>query len=268
VIRLLALISLGTLVACLEATPFGTDGDRHDLNLQNLSRLQAAGVAAPPKFAALSDSHHDYDGLADVAQRLGARTDLGLLVHAGDFSNQGLLQEYEWAERALSRGSLPTFVALGNHDSLSSGPDVYRAMYGPFELSFHWAGHRFVFFNSNALEFGVDVPDRTWLERTLGQLEPGQRAVIVTHHAPVGGEQWRSQDLESFYRGLLRDYDVALWVHGHTHGFRLYTVESTPVLESALVDGDHSYAIVTLTSNPSFERCRKSACVPVTPEPE
>jgi predicted phosphodiesterase len=266
--RLLAMSLTGTLMACIEATPFGMDVERTNLNSENLSLLREATLTEPPKFAVLGDSHDDYDGLADTVRLVTRRKDLGFVTHLGDFASRGLLQEFEWTDRALSESSLPVFVVLGNHDCLSSGRDIYRTMYGPFDFTFQWAGHRFVFFNSNTLEFGVEVPRRGWLEQQLTQLEPGERAVLITHQGPVRSESAGLNRLDEFYRRLIETYDVALFVHGHTHDFRLYAVGSTPRLQSSPVVDEHAYAIVTLSPNVAVERCRNTTCVAVNPEPE
>jgi Icc-related predicted phosphoesterase len=62
----------------------------------------------------------------------------------------------------------------------------------------------------------------------------GQRAIVVTHHAP-SHRSTRSKNpafarlYGSDYERLMRDYDPALWIHGHVHESLEYRVEDTVV---------------------------------------
>src|ERR1043165_4845156 len=99
------------LASCMQPTPFGTDAEEHDLNAVNVARLLARESAGPLRFVALGDSHQAYDELERTVEQINARTDIDLVVHVGDISNLGLLQEFEWTERVLARLNVPVLVA-------------------------------------------------------------------------------------------------------------------------------------------------------------
>ena len=70
---------------------------------------------------------------------------------------------------------------------------------------------------------------------------PRDRSVVITHHAPsarslVAG--WERDLLSAAYASpldaLLEEPGPALWVHGHIHSFRDYTVGRTRVLSNPL----------------------------------
>lgn len=245
---------------CLQATPFDADPEQRALNASNMRALQHVSVDIP-RFVAIGDSHAAYDDLARTLARIASRDDIHFVAHLGDFGDVGLLKEFEWTQEALERAEKPTFVVLGNHDSLSSGRAIYRQLYGPYDFSFDWGGVKWIFFNSNTLDFDDAVPNRDWLRRELADRAPSQAAVLVTHRPPESAENGAAA---AFYQDLLAHHDVALWVHGHGREFRYRTLNGTPVLQCSSFADAKTYAVVTLGDTLVVERCRDDACEPVS----
>lgn len=122
------------LGGCLTPTPYGSDTERPQLNSTATQHLKTPHSAARFRFVALSDSHDAYDELGDAVTAINHMPDVDFVVHAGDVSDYGLAQEYEWNARALSGLRVPGFVVIGNHDAISNGKAVYRDLYGPFDF--------------------------------------------------------------------------------------------------------------------------------------
>jgi len=91
---------------------------------------------------------------------------------------------------------------------------------GPYRLAHYQALHR---------------RSRVWLEETLQSPFSGV-TVVVTHHAPTFWS-WdnRPSALNRFaycndLRGLMYEYDIAAWFHGHTHVVWDYRCADTRIL--------------------------------------
>lgn len=250
------------LASCMDPTPFGTDTQDHDLNRANSEQLLATPGSGPLRFVAIGDTHDAYDELARTVEHINSRDDVDFVVHVGDVTNLGLLKEFEWTQEALSRLTMPVFVVLGNHDAISSGKEVYRNMYGDFDFAFLYEQHKFVFFNSNSVEFSDQAPNRAWLEAQLSDLQGADSAILVTH-----------QDLRSFvglgayYEALIRVHPVRLVVHGHLEDFALDEWDGVPILQCSTFQRTGIYTVVTVAADPelSFEICRLDECVPQSP---
>jgi 3',5'-cyclic AMP phosphodiesterase CpdA len=264
-----ALALMGVLAcACLKTTPYGADPEEEDLNRKNRDALLRRPAPERLTFVAIADTHDAYDDLAEAAERVNGDPDVSLIVHAGDMSNQGLLQEFEWSRRALAHFAAPLLMTIGNHDALSAGKEIYWRMYGSYDYSFVWADLKWVFFNSNTLEFGRATPDRAWLLREVSDRQGARGVVVVTHQSPTMVNDFPGGDLRQFLRDLLETGDVTLFIHGHLDGFRFYRVGATPVIQCSTFQKHGTYAKITLDGAAvDVARCRYEACRRVEPEP-
>ena len=257
------------LGSCVRTTPFQQDAERNDLNAENQSRLLAKTPPRPYTFVAIGDTHDAYDDTAAAARSINRMADVEFVAHAGDITDRGLLQEFNWAQDSFDELQMPLLMSIGNHDAVSDGKSIYREMYGPYDYSFLWGGMKWVFFNSNTLEFGPEVPDREWLRQEIGDRQGQSGIVVVTHHPPVGADDLPGGDNSAFYDELLREQAITLFVHGHIDEFRLYTRHGTPVLQCSTFQNRRTFTRVRVDGTAlSFERCQLDVCEPVQPELE
>jgi Icc-related predicted phosphoesterase len=263
-----ALPLIGVLAcACLRTSPYGADPDERDLNRKNRDALLRRPGPGRLTFVAISDTHDAYDDLAESAQRISADADVSLVVHAGDISNQGLLQEFVWSDRALREFTMPVLMSIGNHDAISAGKEIYWRMYGPYDHSFVWADLKWVFVNSNTLEFGRNVPDRAWVLREVSDRQGARGVVLVTHQSPTSVNDFRGGDLRQFWRELLDTGAVTLFIHGHLDDFRYSRVGGTPVVQCSTFAEHRTYAKIMIDGAAlEVQRCRDEACRRVEPE--
>ncbi|HMJ15229.1 MAG TPA: metallophosphoesterase, partial [Polyangiaceae bacterium] len=253
--------------SCLVATPFGSEPEERNLNARNLERLKQheSRGGHTLTFAALGDTHAEYDDLSHAVRAINRQSDVKLVAHAGDMTDFGLLQEYDWSHRTLTKLTAPLFTAIGNHDAISDGATIYRKMYGPFDYSFEHAGVEFVFFNSNSLEFPESAPDQRWLRKTVLESDAPRGVVVVTHHTPWTSESPRSA--RRLHADLLASGKVRLWVHGHLEKFQLVTYHGVPILQCGTFQHSREHVLVTLReSGTTFRRCHYDSCAPVVPE--
>ncbi|HEY6558032.1 MAG TPA: metallophosphoesterase [Polyangiaceae bacterium] len=266
--RLAILVFCAALTSsCLVVTPFGSEPEERALNARNLERLERHGDTGGDTltFAALGDTHAEYDDLSRTVRAINGGPDLALVAHAGDMTDFGLLQEYEWSHRTLAKLKAPLFTAIGNHDAISDGATIYRKMYGPFDYGFEHASVAFVFFNSNSLEFPGSAPDQRWLRKAVLESDARGGVVLITHHAPWTHESPLSA--RRLHADLLASGKVRLWVHGHLAKFQLVTYHGVPILQCGTFQHWREHMLVTLReSETTFQRCHYQRCEPVVPE--
>jgi hypothetical protein len=254
--------------ACLTPTPFGSESEATDLNGKNVARLDGAptdGIRL--RLIALGDTHQEYDELARTVRAIDRGPAVDLVIHLGDQTNQGLLQEYEWVHSVMQELVPPLVFTLGNHDALSNGDAIYRRMYGPLNYSFSHRGYRFIGFNSNTLEYPESAPDRDWLSDAVGAADEPYGVILFTHHSPETSDA--PPDVLRFYRDLLHSGRVVLWLHGHSGEFRAHRIEGVPVLRTGNFHERLETGRVTVRGEEfEFERCHFDDCRPVELEGE
>jgi hypothetical protein len=251
------------LGGCMTPTPFGDDVDEHQLNRAAIRSLQGPPSSERFRFVALGDSHDAYDELSQAVTVINRLPDVGFVAHAGDVSQYGLAQEYEWNARALSGLRIPALVAIGNHDAISNGPAVYRELYGPFDFSFRYGKYKLVFFNSNALEFDGAAPDRAWLEGALSDLEGASSAILVTHQNLEAPDVRAGSDDAAFYEHLVTSYPISLVVHGHLDAFELSAWHQVPKLQLGTFRKTYQFSVVSISeSQVDVDLCDTTGCLP------
>jgi predicted phosphodiesterase len=255
----------------MSPTPFARDVEEQDLNAKNLQLLQSQQTSEREdkvvRFVAIGDTHDEYDDLHDAVDAINDRRDVDFVAHVGDQTNLGLLEEFQWTRRVLSRVEHPLLMTVGNHDAISSGWRIFRDMYGPYDFAFVHNHVKFIVFNSNTLEFPDEAPNRSFLETELSDRQGAEAVVLVTHHPPITTDAGR--DVSEYYRDLIRRHDVTLWLHGHVADFKLKRYYGVPVLQVGTFEYHREHAVVTLrNSEVTFDRCSYGQCKRVEPDGE
>jgi len=264
---LAAMAAIGLLSGCVQTTPYDVDADHSDFVKKSLAKLRAREPAPHPfRFVAISDTHDEYDDFATTIDLLNARSDLELVTHSGDISDRGLLQEMQWSFDLLERIKLPVLIALGNHDAISNGAEIWRKMFGPFDYTFEFGGLKFVFFNSNALEFPGTAPNRDWLRGQVAERGDALGVVLVSHHPMYAHDFVPGGDARAFYDELIATGAVKLWVSGHESAPKLALYRGVPLLGCGTFQDGREYFVVTVDGTEfSFERCHFDDCRPELP---
>jgi 3',5'-cyclic-AMP phosphodiesterase len=192
-----------------------------NLNAVNLERLASAPVDDTVTIAFTGDSQRFYDNLERFVERVNEIPEVDFIFLAGDISDFGLLNEFEWVNRYLSSLSKPYLAVLGNHDVIADGEYVFTRMFGPTDYVFVYDSIRFVVHNTNGREYPTKkVPDMDWLQ---SQFSDDSNATVkyvigVSHVPPFDGDF--NQELVGPYTELLRTtpgFLVSLHAHIHEH---------------------------------------------------
>jgi predicted phosphodiesterase len=256
------------LAGCLKSTFLTTEPDETDVTRGELRQLSKLGE--PPEswtFVALGDTHDEYDNL-ETSVGIINQSDARLVLIAGDMTDRGLLQEFEWSGALYRELSMPFFTAIGNHDAISDGRAIYGKMYGPYNYSFRHGRLKFVLFESNDLEHSA-APDRDWLRAQVSDHEGAIGVVLITHQSLLGGDEVEGGTNQEFYDELLASGDVVLAIHGHLADQRLRLAHGVPVLQCGTFETTHQHTLVHFDGAAfSFESCQFDACAGLVPEAE
>jgi 3',5'-cyclic AMP phosphodiesterase CpdA len=244
-VRWSAALALG-LVGCLEFSPHALpmDESERDLHQKALERLRSQPAPQVLRFAVVGDTQRYFDHAEDAVESINRRDDLSFVVQMGDFVNFGLLPEYQAMNRVFRRLDVPYFVVVGVHDLFANGGDIYRAMFGPYDLSFTYGRTRFVLYNANSLQFGNDgtVPDLPWLAAQIAPRPEHDDVIVFAHVDPDALE------LDASLREPLHDMfrnTVDLRIHAHAHKLVMSEVDGVPFVVADSVD-HRSYLVVTV----------------------
>ena len=165
------------------------------------------------------------------------------------------MQEYRWQHKILKDLNVPYITVLGNHDCLGNGVKVYENMYGPQDFVYNIGRSRFVFMNTNSLEFDEDpVPRLPFLATAFGDTATYDNAFMVAHVPPFDNEFDDSKELE--FAALLRGKKVRYALFGHQHSYKELQPYNDGINYLATDDiADRNYLKITLRgTNASFER--------------
>ncbi|MBQ0056308.1 MAG: metallophosphoesterase [Bacteroidales bacterium] len=177
-------------------------------------------------FALISDTQRSYDDTADAVSWINRHPEIGFVMHAGDLTDFGLADEYEWMRRELQRLNCPWITAIGNHDMKSNGKEIYRAIFGPLNSSFTVGNTRFVVLNTVGSDNdGEDAaPDFSYISAELAEISRINRlnpdsisqSVVMMHVRPFDGlfNNSKTNDFHAFLTSLP---NLLFCMNGHDH---------------------------------------------------
>lgn len=252
----LALLGVGVtalgLSGCnrMKASPWQTDipAEARGLTYDNLQALAAqtaasANAATADKFriALIGDPQGTPGDFRQVVERINAMDDVDFILVLGDLTDYGLKHEYEWAYEALKKSRIPYFTAVGNHDAISHGKQIYQRMFGAFDYTFIHKGIKFVIWNNNKNEFGDH--NIAWLAQQVDH-----RTVVASHIPPTPGDV-HSQEEVDHWLAIANQAGIVASLHGHRGGHRGYRQKhgKAPYFVVAKTHGVH-FAIATFTN--------------------
>ncbi|HEY0839075.1 MAG TPA: metallophosphoesterase [Vulgatibacter sp.] len=195
------------------------DEAQRDLTRENLARIRDIPATEPFRIAVIGDTQTWLTETEDCVEALQRQDDVAFVIQVGDLTEFAITKEFRGVQQILAELPMPALAAIGNHDLLGNGKEIYEAMFGPTNFSFTFGRTKFVFLDDNSREYGFDgtVPDLAWLR---GELRPDgshDRAVVVSH-VPSSHEDF-DQGLRDGFGEALRSGGVVLSLHGHVHQF-------------------------------------------------
>ncbi|CAG4994181.1 3',5'-cyclic adenosine monophosphate phosphodiesterase CpdA [Dyadobacter sp. CECT 9275] len=191
-----------------------------NLNEKNIAKL-GRNADDTVTIAFTGDSQRFYAHIDRFVKKANTLPEIDFILLAGDISDFGLLQEFEWVNSRLAKLSKPYIGVIGNHDLVANGEVVFEKMFGPLNLSFVYDSIRFVTHNTNSLEYKFrKVPDMNWLGNALKPAANVKHIVTVSHVPPFSPDEFNT-DLEGPYTRLLSQTpNLLVSLHGHVHEHR------------------------------------------------
>ena len=221
-LKIFLLVVISALAGCSEYYEYSPNQVRdrnspEDLNKKNLLKLHANPKDDTITIAFLGDSQNFYDEAVRFVDKVNNIRAIDLVVIAGDISDYGLLQEFEWIHERLRKLNKPFIGVIGNHDLVGNGEAVYENMFGPLDFSFIYDSVKFVIHNTNSREYlKGNVPDMEWLKKELMPANGVQHYIGISHVPPFSGDF--NPELEDAYSNLLASAPGFLVsLHGHIH---------------------------------------------------
>jgi 3',5'-cyclic AMP phosphodiesterase CpdA len=256
-ILLIALASVATGCELLKYSPHQDDlaSEASQVNKKNIARISTTPPGDTVRFAFVSDTQNHYDDSQRFVRDVNSRDDIDFVVHGGDITHFGVIQEYEWMHDIFSELAVPYLAVIGNHDILANGGDLYDAVYGKRNFSFVYARTKYVFVDTNSRQYGFpgDVPDLEWLRDRIAPADDFDRAIVIAH-APPNHAEFDKELAEPFGTALEASTTVELALFGHEHKYSVkkpygdVTYLVTPSVEK------HQYIMVSVSEDGvSFE---------------
>jgi predicted phosphodiesterase len=215
-----------------------------DLNTKTLSTLKDADADGIIRIAIFADSHQNYKALDQVIYNMNLEKNIDFVVGLGDYTNSGYNLEYDQFLDGLSHLHWPKILAIGNHDSIGAGPQLFKKAFGDLNFYFESTSHRYIFWDSNNLE----DPDNSKPEWLLQTVQSSTKPVFIFTHAPLTDtERFKGSDVTTMTT-ILNDSRVQLVVNGHLHSYALTTFGTTITLQCARVEGTQ-WLILEITGN-------------------
>lgn len=194
------------------------------------------------KFAVISDTHFYYDDLRAIIDDINSRPDILFVIVTGDFTQQGLLKEYELFYEIIEKLSKPYLTVIGNHDYLSNGENIYNTMFGENNYTFEFKNNKFIFFDNIVWESNK-IPDFKWLTNELDD-SISYNNIFVFAHIPPRDEQF-TDSMRNSYRSILEENNAKLSIHGHAHSYDFRIINNIEYLTVSTVNKD-SYCIINV----------------------
>ena len=188
----------------------------------NVARLIQIPEKDTLKIVFTGDTQRFYDDVEDLVETVNALPEVDAVVITGDIADFGAALEYELINKQLKLLKVPFITAIGNHDCLANGTELYQDIYGPLNYAFTWNGIRFIVHNTNGREFNFNghVPDISWMQQQVADTQNFDACIFVSHVPPFNEDF--DPSLEDAYTSLIRNAKNTIFSsNGHRHNFEL-----------------------------------------------
>jgi predicted phosphodiesterase len=185
----------------------------------NIRKIQALTLHENFKFAVISDIHLNYDNLEACIDTINKQTNLDFVIVSGDFTDKGLLMEYQLVYHFLSALKVPYLTVVGNHDlgvQYGNGKIIYQNMFGDINYTVIIHHIKFIFFDSN-LNVAGNTINFNWLNKQLTDTSTTNKFFLISHQDPGSPSFVGYDSLRSLYQHYINDPHILYSIFGHEH---------------------------------------------------
>lgn len=186
-----------------------------------------------------------------------------LVIHSGDVTNSGRLEEYAEAKGLLEMIEPPLVVIPGNHDARNGGVSLFKEEIGPTSGIYETEGSVTVFVNSSISDSNdgrVGMVKFEMLRRAFAENEEKPLKIVVLHHhvipIPMAGRERNVLSNAGDLLDLFLRYDVDLVLSGHRHYPNAHKARNTLFINAGTLSsaktryGDaNSYGVIEIEGN-------------------
>jgi len=163
-----------------------------------------------------------------------------VIVHTGDLTDNGVLEDYEYALEKLKGLKGKILITPGNHDERNYGQSLFRELIGPMDYEFKTG--RLAIYLMNSPE-----PDRDagrlgrrrqeFLEERLESLPEKYVKIVAFHHhlvpVPHAGRETNLLEDAGDILDLVLTRNVDFVLMGHRHAGRILRINNTTLVNAA-----------------------------------
>lgn len=200
-------------------------------------------------FAILTDTHigkTDAESkLADAIESINSNKEIQFVLHLGDITDHGTIEELVQAKKMLSRLKKPLYFTTGNHDA--RWPERREAFIKVFKkdrFCFTKDGIRFIGCCTGPYETikraTIKKEDLEWIEKKCKKNLP----TVVALHYPYDSVYNRN-DMDN----ACRNTDIVLWLAGHMRFNTIKSEEPYPCLIDISQLENAKYNLLTIKGN-------------------
>lgn len=196
-----------------------------DLNIKAIEQISSRPQKSTFTFLVISDTQIALGELKDFVKYANKHyqdDEIAFVLHGGDITDFGANYEYNDYYNDIKKLKFPNISAIGNHDMLGNGSEIYRKYFGPDNFTFRYGNNTFIVFNSNSRERGFDgtLPNEEWLAQQIKNTDTEQTDnIFFLSHVPPMSTDFDPNKVDSFTKMLADTDNARLSIHGHTHVF-------------------------------------------------
>ncbi len=223
--KLLHLVVIFSLISCkrnIQYHPNEVRPVQKSINQRNIDRINQLPVKDSFQFIFTGDTQLAYDELRAFITHVNQLENIAFVLLNGDLTEFGLNSEFNVLVEKLNKLRIPYIAAIGNHDMLANGRQIYNEMFGVENFTFSYSGSWFVVMNTNSreVEFDGSIPDLYWLQQTLTDSLKYKNIFFVSHIIPYSYDFDSALEVD-FNTLVSTPSNARISLHGHDHQFSL-----------------------------------------------
>jgi 3',5'-cyclic AMP phosphodiesterase CpdA len=199
------------------------------------------------RIAHFSDTHISkfgnfvQDAFDEAVKRINAlEPSPDVVIHTGDLTDNGVLEDYEYAMEKLRALKGKILVTPGNHDQRNYGQSLFRELVGPMDYEYKTDSIAVYLINSpepDRDEGRLGRRRQEFLEEKLKRVPEDTVKVIAFHHhlvpVPYAGRETNVLEDAGDVLRLVLGHKVDLVLMGHRHVSRVLRINNSTLINAA-----------------------------------
>lgn len=186
----------------------------------------------PVKISFISDVHNNYDDLRDFV--FNNKSDL--IIHGGDLSNVALASEFNLFLKYTKNKNI--ISAVGNHDLLNNGEDLFKDLFGLLNFRFEILDYNFIIINNNNWESSSkNYYKEDFVKNNLNK----ENNILVSHVSLFDNDRFNKDQINK-NKNLLKNFILAF--NGHDHNYGIKEIGESKKITIGSIDRRHYIELI------------------------